>query len=116
MPSTFTAPITRVSKTFAYLDRGYPYEKIFATSGYTGSLFSGADGCLDHDIWIERVFIFSCIIGYELTSDPAYDDVRPGSSNACNAEKQAMGNEDERLTVWIFTRKLEEQNNYIHPE
>jgi hypothetical protein len=103
MLSAFTAPMTKVSKTFAYLDRGPPYERIFAVSGYTSGPFGGADGCLDREVWTERVFMFSRIVGHELTPNPDYDDARPGSFNACHAEKQVMA-----FYLWTHTLLEEE--------
>ena len=45
----FTAPIASKEKTFAYLDRGSPFEDMFAVSGYSQGDFGGVDGCLDRE-------------------------------------------------------------------
>lgn len=78
-------------KTFAYLNRGSPFEDVFAVSGYSQGDFGGVDECLDREEWTAKVFMFSKAVVHSLEVWPTMDkNRRPGSYYACHAEKQVM--------------------------
>jgi hypothetical protein len=90
-------------KTFAYLDRGYPYSDVFAVSGCNRGQFGGTDGYLDRVLWTKRVFIFSRVLGHELAIDPGRNGTQPGNFNAYHADKQVMA-----FFLWKHTVLQEE--------
>ena len=105
MLAKFTAPMANECKTFGFLDRGSPYDDIFAVSGYTGGEFGGIDGCLNREVWIEKVFTFCTILGHKLVYDARKDGNRLGNYHACHAEKQLMA-----YFIWKHTTLQEELN------
>lgn len=78
----FTTPMAGEKKTFAYLDRGEPFEDVMAVSGWTPGEFGDSDGCLDREEWTAKVCMFSRAIGHVLSE--------PNDYYACHAEKQLM--------------------------
>jgi hypothetical protein len=96
----FVTKMANDKKTFAWLDRGRPFENVHsgAVSGYTPRVFGVVDGCLDRRIWTWRVMQYCKIIKHELTRADEYDGTVPGSYYACHAEKQFMA-----YFLWMHT-------------
>jgi len=105
MLAKFTAPMANEFKTFGFLDRGPPYDEIFAVSGYKGGKFGGIDGCLNREVWTKQVFTFCTILGHDLVCDAGKDGNPLGNYYACHAEKQLMA-----YFLWKHTT-LQEQPN-----
>ena len=61
-------PMADKRKTFGYLERGEAYNLVFAVSGWSGGQFADIDGCVDRELWTQRVFEFSRIVGHNLKS------------------------------------------------
>ncbi len=91
MLAKFTAPMAIEYKTFGFLDRRSPYDGRFAVSGYTGGESGGIDGCLNRQLWTEKVLTFCTILGYNLVCNARKDGNRPGNYHACHAEKATNG-------------------------
>lgn len=85
-------------KTFAFLDRGKPFEHIQAAA--VSSFTSGGidDGCLDRSLWTSRVMKYCKVVGHELALVDQYGRKVPKEYHACHAEKQLMA-----YFLWMHT-------------
>ena len=107
----FETHMANESKTFAFLDRGRPFDHIqaAAVSGYTAGKVGNTDGCLDRDLWSSRVMKYCKAIGHELPEVDQNGRPVPERYHACHAEKQLMA-----YFLWMHTcldRNIEERND-----
>ncbi|KFZ25422.1 hypothetical protein V502_00098, partial [Pseudogymnoascus sp. VKM F-4520 (FW-2644)] len=107
----FETDMAKESKTFAFLDRGRPFENIqaAAVSGYTAGTVGDSDGCLNRDLWTSRVMKYCKVIGHELAQIDQYGRPVPEIFHASHAEKQLMA-----YFLWMHTtvdQNFEESND-----
>ncbi|KAK0124045.1 hypothetical protein ONS95_009030 [Cadophora gregata] len=96
----FETDMARDTKTFAFLDRGRPFDNIqaAAVSGYTAGAGGANDGCLSRDLWTSRVMNYCEVIGHELPQINQLDRSVPKEFYASHAEKQLMA-----YFLWMHT-------------
>ena len=96
----FETHLAKETKTFAFLDRGLPFENIqaAAVSGYTPGEVGNRDGCLDRVLWTSRAMKYCRGIGHELAQVDQYGNEVPKRYHACHAEKQLMA-----YFLWMHT-------------
>lgn len=87
-----TAPVAEfdvwtMTKTIGLLVRGKAFTPTFAMSGWAHS--GAGSGIISGVTWVEEVFRICRMIGHNLPSHVC-DQGRPGSFNACHAEKQLI--------------------------
>ncbi|CZS92379.1 uncharacterized protein RAG0_02796 [Rhynchosporium agropyri] len=107
----FETDMDKERKTFAFLDRGRPFESIqaAAVSGYTAGTVGDSDGCLNRDLWTSTVMKYCRAIGHELAQIDQYGRPVPEIFHASHAEKQLMA-----YFLWMHTtmdRNFEESND-----
>lgn len=79
-------PVKHESKTVARLERGHPFESIFAKSGWSSNETATVNGRQLTD----EVFELAELLGYQLPANAQCDQGRPGQFSACHAEKQLL--------------------------
>ncbi|KAG9246898.1 hypothetical protein BJ878DRAFT_247750 [Calycina marina] len=92
----FETNMAKEVKTFAFLDRGKPFEHMqaAAVSGYTAGPVGDSDGCLNRNLWTARVMKHCKVIGHELAQTDEY----PQFFHASHAEKQLKA-----YFLWMHT-------------
>ena len=78
------------NKTYACLVRGYSHPIRSAVSGWSELEIEKTGGCIDHRIWLDRVFRLCDVMRYAPESHPCDGNERHGAFYASHAEKQLI--------------------------